>query len=237
MKTRLNKFLAKAGLGTRREMEKLVKKGLVEVNGSVEKNPGREVGIEDVVKFDGKPVNFSKELHYLLLNKPPGKREAEEQFFSTRLKKELGTAAADSKFIGADNPLFCGLVLVTNDTDILGKFEDSKGGISVVFQITFAEPLSDGDIRELRKGFSLQDQFFRPVSVNRDTPESTGRVLVELFHYQSPLLIASLEKMGFPPGRMDRVYFAGLTKKGLPRGWFRHLSREETIRIKHFKNL
>ncbi len=137
MKTRLNKFLAKAGLGTRREMEKLVMKGLVEVNGSVEKNPGREVGTEDTVKLDGKPVHFSKELHYLLLNKPPGKREAEEQFFSARLKKELGTAAVDSKLIGADNPLFCGLVLVTNDPDIRGKFEDPKSGISVVFQITF----------------------------------------------------------------------------------------------------
>ena len=237
MKTRLNKFLAKAGLGTRREMEKLVKRGLVEVNGAVEKNPGRKVGSEDVVKLDGEPVAATKDLHYLLLNKPPGKREAEEQFLSARLKKEIGSAAADSEYIGADHPLFCGLVLVTSDPDIREKFEDPKSGISVVFQITFEEPLSDVDIRELRKGISLQDQFFRPVSVNRDTPETTGRVLVELLHYQSPLLIAILEKMGFTPERIDRVYFAGLTKKGLPRGWFRHLSREETIRIKHFKNL
>jgi 23S rRNA pseudouridine2605 synthase len=234
MKTRLNKFLAKAGLGTRRQTEKLVKQGKVKVNGAVEKNPGRQVGADDLVEVDGKPISRAVELFYRLFNKAPGRSALENSGWLQTLQEDLNCPQDELIIIGNEPPGICGLMFLTNDSDLHQKLTDSSAKISSVLHFTFDDEISSDTLERLREGIQTESWSWKPLSVNYEEGSSPNHILVEIHHHQMPQLLTLLKTLDLSPTRIDRVHFAGMTKKALSRDRLRKLTREEVIRLRYF---
>ncbi len=233
---RLNKFIAHCGICARRQAAEHVKNGLVKVNDQVETNPGYLVETGDVVKFKGEQISLEERKVYILMNKP----------------KDVITTASDEKGrktvldivaphvperifpVGRLDRTTTGLLLLTNDGDLAKKLSHPKHKIQKFYLVTLDKPLHKVDMDRIRKGIELEDGLAAVDGI--DYVEGRKDELgIELHGGKNRIIRRIFEHLGYEVVKLDRTYYAGLTKKDIGRGHFRHLTEKEVIMLKHFK--
>ncbi|MFZ4633066.1 MAG: pseudouridine synthase [Saprospiraceae bacterium] len=233
----LNKYLAHCGVASRRKAVDFITEGKVTVNGELKKEPYYRVQPNDNIICDGKDMKVQERQVYILLNKPKG--------VITTTEDEHGRATVldivDPHFpervypVGRLDRDTTGLLLITNDGDLAQKLAHPSHQIKKQYRIGLDRPLSQSDFERIEKGLELEDG---EVTVNwvrfsEDHPERDV-VELEIVIGRNRIVRRLFESLGYRVRKLDRFYYAGLTKRELPRGNFRELTQREVIMLKHF---
>ncbi len=235
-KYRLNKFIAHAGVCSRRKAADLVKAGKIKVNGQVEKNPAIEVTDQDRVEYDGKILVAVKEMIYLLINKPKGvvttlSDEAGRKTIWDMVKEKVSTRIFP---VGRLDMYTTGLLLLTNDGDLTLRLSHPRHKVKKIYQVKLDRALDPKDKLAIEKGLTLEDGLAIVDGISYVKGEDQSNVGVEIHMGKNRIVRRIFEHLDYSVQKLDRVYYAGLTKKDLPRGWSRFLSEKEIIMLKHF---
>ncbi len=233
---RLNKFIAHCGISSRRKAAEYIQNGLVAVNGKVVNEIGHRVMEGDTVTFKGKPVTPEIKKVYLLLNKPKD--------FVTTVSDEkgrktvmdiVGKAVKERIYpVGRLDRATLGLLLLTNDGDLAKKLSHPSHGVSKVYQVVLDKPVSEEHLELIRKGLTLEDGPTPVDGINYIKNAPPTEVGIEIHIGRNRIVRRIFEHLGYQVKKLDRTIYAGLTKKDLPRGRFRHLTEREVIMLKHF---
>jgi 23S rRNA pseudouridine2605 synthase len=231
--TRLNKYIANAGICSRREADTFIAAGSVMVNGKVVTEMGFQVKPGDEVRFDGKRIIREKK-EYILLNKPKNFITTTKDEKGRRTVMDLVGSASKSRLypVGRLDRNTTGLLLFTNDGDMAKTLTHPKHGVRKVYHVHLNKNLKKEDLLQIQKGLELEDGPIQvdQVSFIADSPKR--EVGVELHSGRNRIVRRIFEHLGYEVIRLDRVIFAGLTKKDLPRGHWRHLSQQEVNTLK-----
>jgi len=232
----LNKYLAHAGPASRRAAAAVIKEGKVQVNGETLTTPGYRVQPGDRVTFEGKPMKPEAKKVYLLLNKPKGFITTTEDEHDRRTVMELVQSAEAGRLfpVGRLDRNTTGLLLLTNDGDLAQRLTHPKYEAKKVYQVGLNKPMDPEDFKKLAtEGVVLEDGPAKPdVLSYLDSQADLG---LEIHNGRNRIVRRMFEALGYEVEKLDRVMFAGLTKKNLPRGQWRHLTEQEIVRLKHFK--
>lgn len=225
---RLNKFLSNAGICSRREADVLIKTGIVTVNDKVVTEMGFKVKPGDVVKYDGETINAETK-QYVLLNKPKGFITTMDDPKGRKTVMTLVKKACKERVypVGRLDKDTTGLLLFTNDGDLAKKLTHPKHKASKMYHVSLDKKVSKEDLDSLLKGITLEDGTTRFDSAEYVKDGNSYEVGVELHSGKNRIVRRSFEALGYKVLKLDRVVFAGLTKKDLPRGMFRHLTEKE----------
>lgn len=234
---RLNKFLSNAGICSRREADVLIKTGVVTVNGEIVTEMGYKVKPGDVIKYDGATINAETK-RYVLLNKPKGVLTTMDDPMGRKTVMGLVRKACKERVypVGRLDKETTGLLLFTNDGDLAKKLTHPKFKASKVYQVELDKKITPGDLRKLVSGIELEDGTTRFDAAEFIDDEDARLVGVELHSGKNRIVRRSFEALGFKVLKLDRVTFAGLTKKDLPRGRYRHLTEKEVAFLKMSRN-
>lgn len=233
---RLNKFIAHAGLCSRREAAEWVKQGKIKVNGTVERNPAVMLKESDVVTYQDQVVRLEERKVYLLMNKPKDVITTRSDDRDRKTVMDLiGNKVRERVYpVGRLDRNTTGLLLLTNDGDLAKKLTHPSHEVKKIYHVFLDRDVSDADLDKLRAGIELDDGFIRPDKVDRVQNAPLNEIGVEIHSGRNRIVRRMFEALGYRVFKLDRVYFAGLTKKDLPRGRFRHLTEREVIMLKHF---
>ena len=227
--TRLNKYIADAGICSRREADKIIEKGKITINGKVVTQLGTKVSNRDEVKYMGKILR-SEKLKYLLLNKPKGFITTSDDPQNRRTVMNLVEKACDERIysVGRLDRNTTGLLLFTNDGELTTRLTHPKHGVRKLYHVVLDKPLSKNDLLKIMEGIELEDGTIKPDKINWVTDEMDKRhVGIELHSGKNRIVRRLFEQLDYEVIRLDRVIFAGLTKKDLPRGKWRFLEEKE----------
>ncbi len=233
---RLNKYLSHSGLCSRRKAAEYVKEGLVQVNGQVETSPGYLVQTEDRVTFKGKLLQLESRKVYLLLNKPKNTITTVSDDRGRRTVLDIvGDKVKERIFpVGRLDRETVGLLLLTNDGDLAKKLSHPSHEVPKVYQATLDKAITEGDLQKIRDGLELEDGRVEVDWSDYLKGQSRREVSLEIHVGRNRIVRRIFAHLGYEVQRLDRTYYAGLTKKDLPRGRFRHLTAKEVIMLKHF---
>lgn len=226
---RLNKFLANAGICSRREADKLIESGVVEINGKIVTELGTKVGPTDKVKYGGETLH-RETLRYILLNKPKGFITTSDDPLDRRTVMALVEKACKERIypVGRLDRNTLGLLLFTNDGDLAKKLTHPKHGVKKIYHVFLDKPLTKNDLLSLAAGVELEDGRIQPDKIAYVEGENDKKQIgLELHSGKNRIVRRMFEHLGYKVVKLDRVFFAGLTKKDLPRGKWRHLSADE----------
>lgn len=225
--TRLNKYLSNAGICSRREADDLIKAGTVSVNGKVITEMGFKVGPTDKITYAGETLRHQKKI-YLMLNKPKDYITTTDDPQERRTVMELIAGACKERVypVGRLDRNTTGLLLFTNDGELATKLMHPKFGIKKVYQVTLDKNLKTEDYQQLMEGVELEDGFIKPdeLSYINGNKKELG---IEIHSGRNRIVRRIFEHIGYDVIKLDRVVFAGLTKKDLPRAKWRFLTEKE----------
>ncbi|MCW1953697.1 MAG: pseudouridine synthase [Flavobacteriia bacterium] len=230
---RLNRYISNSGVCSRREADIFIAAGSVKVNGKAVVEMGYKVGRSDVVTFDGRVLNPEKRV-YVLLNKPKDFDSASKDV--SHPKSALGLVAnatkAEIKPVGRLDKTATGLLLFSNDGELITKLTKPKNGFRKIYQASLGKALKAGDLEKIRKGLVLEDGPVRvhEISPIKDAPAT--EIGIEILSAKNNIIKRIFEHLGYELIKLDRVVYAGLTKKDLPRGQWRMLTEQEVINLK-----
>lgn len=231
---RLNKFIANSGVCSRRDADIYIQSGNVKVNGVTVTEMGYLVKLTDNVIFDGKVLTPEKKV-YILLNKPKNFTTAldEGQEYRNVLELVKGSTTAKIAPIGRMDKNTTGLLLFTNDTDMIRKFTLPNQKSSKIYQVSLDKNLKYEDLEKINKGVVIDGHklFVEEVSYIENEPKT--EVGLKLRTANIKVVRTIFEQFNYDVLRIDRVVFAGLTKKNLPRGQWRLLTDQEIINLKN----
>ncbi|WP_417884979.1 pseudouridine synthase [Zunongwangia sp.] len=230
---RLNKYIANAGICSRRDADIYIASGNVTVNGEIITEMGYKVKLTDEVKFDGRNITPDKP-EYFVLNKPKG------VFVTGSINKggltvmDIMAKASKSKLdpVGKLDTQTTGLLVFTNDGGLAKKLANPKNGIRQIYHIKLNRTLSQSDLEKIRDGgVHLEGKKVNVTEVSyvKDRPKS--EVGMELVSTKAHIVQKIFKSLGYEIVNLDRVVFGGLTKKDLPRGRFRTLTKQEIINL------
>ena len=230
---RLNRFIANTGLCSRREADVHIKEGSIKVNDEVITQMGFKVNPGDEVSFKDKVLSNQRKI-YLLLNKPKGFVTSLEEPEGRKLVIDLVRGACKERIypVGRLDKMTTGVLLFTNDGDLSLKLTHPSNRMRKVYQATLDKPLSEEDLRKLAHGVELEDGPMAFDSIAYTDPEIKTLVGVEIHSGKNRVVRRMFEAAGYKVTKLDRVYFAGLTRKGIKRGKWRFLSPEEVAFLK-----
>jgi len=231
---RLNKYLADAGICSRREADVHIEGGAVMVNNKVVTQLGTKVSPTDKVQFGGETLKREK-FRYFLLNKPKGFITTSKDPFDRRTVMSLVENACKERIypVGRLDKNTLGLLMFTNDGDLAKKLTHPKHQIKKIYHVYLDKPINFGHLQEITNGLELEDGFIKPDKVSFITGESDKKqVGIELHSGKNRIVRRIFEHKGYKVMKLDRVFFAGLTKKDLPRGKFRMLTDKEVNLLK-----
>lgn len=232
----LNKFIAHAGICSRRDAADMVKLGKVKVNAQVITEPGHKVSGKDDVRVNGKKVFLQKNLVYILLNKPKDFITTTEDPQGRKTVLDLIKRATNERVypVGRLDRNTSGVLLLTNDGELSQKLTHPSNEIRKVYAVTLDKPLDKKDFEQILKGVVLEDG---PASVDKlafaDIKDRT-QLGVELHSGRNRIVRRIFEHLGYDVKQLDRVMFAGLTKKNIERGKWRYLNEKEVRELKYF---
>ena len=227
--TRLNKYLADAGICSRREADKLIESGVVKINGKIVTQLGTKVGPNDKVQYGGETLKREK-LQYVLLNKPKGFISTSDDPQNRRTVMELVKSACRERIypVGRLDRNTLGLLLFTNDGEMAKKLTHPKHGVKKIYHVFLDKSFSKQDMISLVNGVELEDGFIQPDKIAYVESENDKKqVGLELHSGKNRIVRRMFEHLGYKVIKLDRVFFAGLTKKDLPRGKWRMLTDKE----------
>jgi 23S rRNA pseudouridine2605 synthase len=231
---RLNKYIANSGVCSRRDADIYIQSGNVKVNGIAITEMGYMVKPTDVVNFDGSLLTPEKK-EYILLNKPKNFTTALDEGQEYRNVLELVKGSTTSKIgaVGRMDKNTTGLLLFTNDTDMIRKFTLPNQKSSKIYQVSLDKNLKFDDLEVINKGLVLDGHrvFVEDVSYIENEPKSEVGLKIKSSNVK--VVRAIFEHFDYNVLRIDRVAFAGLTKKNLPRGNWRFLTDQEVINLKN----
>ena len=231
---RLNKYLANAGIASRRAADQLIESGAVMINGEVVTRLGTKVMPGDKVQFGGQTLKQEK-LRYLLLNKPKGFLTTSDDPFNRRTVMSLVEKACPERIypVGRLDRNTMGLLLFTNDGDLAKKLMHPKHNIKKIYHVFLDKNLTKNDMLRIADGLELEDGKIIPDSIAYVAgAEDKKQIGIELHSGKNRIVRRIFEHLGYRVIKLDRVFFAGLTKKDLPRGKWRFLTPKEVNMLK-----
>ena len=230
---RLNKYIANAGICAR-QADQYIIAGNVEVNGKPMTELGYRVQPTDVVKFDGKNISAEKK-EYILLNKPKGfiTTTQDEKGRKTVMDLVAGAAQGNIKPVGRLDRLTTGLLLLTNDGDLMKKLTHPSHGVRKIYHVILDKKLALADFHKIQEGLTLEDGFIQVDDINFVDGAPHNEIGVKIHSGRNRIVRRIFESLGYVVEKLDRVVFAGLTKKDLPRGHWRTLTAQEIINLKN----
>ncbi len=231
--TRLNKFLANAGLCSRREADVLITTGVVTVNGKVITEMGFKVSETDKITYGGETIRGEKKV-YLLMNKPKDFiTTADDPFGRKTVLQLLGRLKERVYPVGRLDRATTGVLMLTNDGDLTKKLTHPKFGVKKIYQVTLEKPVKENHLEHLKDGFELEDGFTKAdVACYVGDAKDKKIVGVELHSGKNRIIRRMFEHLGYTVIKLDRVSFGGLTKKDLARGQWRYLTEKEVSMLK-----
>ena len=231
---RLNRYISNSGMCSRRDADIYIQSGNVKVNGVVVTEMGHRVKLTDVVQFDGVNITPEKK-EYVLLNKPKNFSTAGDDSPGSANVLDLVRGASKSNLlpVGRMDKTTTGLLLFTNDTEMVQKFTVPNQRSSKVYQVTLDKNLKFEDLEKIQKGLMIDDHkvFVEEVTYIEDQPKSEIGIKMKTSNVKVVRKI--FEHLKYDVLKVDRVTFAGLTKKNLPRGDWRFLTEQEIINLKN----
>lgn len=234
----LNKYIAHSGLCSRRKAVDYVKEGKVTVNGVVVTEPATKVMPNDEVAISNKKINIQKNLVYILLNKPKGYITTTDDPEGRKTVMELvQDATTDERVypVGRLDRNTSGLLLLTNDGELAQKLAHPKHNIRKIYHVGLDKPLSKADFDQIVAGVTLEDGEAVVDALGYVETNDRKEVGIEIHSGKNRIVRRIFEHLGYEVEKLDRVTYAGLTKKNVNRGKWRFLSEKEVILLKHFK--
>ncbi len=231
--TRLNKYLANAGVASRRESDQLIKTGLVEVNGKVVTEMGHKVSPTDVVRFNGTELKTEKKV-YLVLNKPKGFITTVDDPKARKTVMELVANAGPERIypVGRLDRKTTGVLMFTNDGELATKLSHPSTGARKIYDITLDKKLTTADFSKIQNGLELEDGPIKVDEIAFVEGKTRNYVGITIHSGKNRIIRRIFESLGYEVVKLDRVYFAGLTKKTLNRGQWRKLDPKEVSFLK-----
>lgn len=231
---RLNRYISNSGVCSRRDADIYIQSGNVKVNGEVVTEMGYKVKLTDVVQFDGVNITPEKK-EYILLNKPKNfSTSGDEEKGSTNVLDLVRNATkAKLQPVGRMDKTTTGLLLFTNDNEIIQKFTAPNQRSSKVYQVTLDKNLKFEDLERIQKGLTIEEHrvYVEEISYIEDQPKSEIGLKMKTSNVK--IVRKIFEHLKYDVLKVDRVTFAGLTKKNLPRGDWRFLTEQEIINLKN----
>lgn len=231
---RLNKYISNSGICSRREADQLILKGEVIVNGEVITELGHKVLKTDKVVYKGKTINPEKPV-YILMNKPKDFITTTDDPMERKTVMHLLENACKERVfpVGRLDRNTTGLLLFTNDGELAAKLSHPSNNIKKIYQVTLDKPITHNHEKDISEGLTLEDG---PVKVDDIQVLSKDRTILGLeIHVGKNRIVRRIfAHLGYEVIGLDRVMYAGLDKKDLPRGKFRFLSEKEVVRLKYF---
>jgi len=227
-KIRLNKFIANAGICSRREADKFIEAGVVTVNGKGVTEMGFKISTTDEVKFNGQRLK-SETPRYVLLNKPKNYSGRVDAGTSTISVMQLIKPACKERIFPVDklNKTETGLLLFTNDTDLAKKLGGGKKNVKEIYQITLDKNLSQPHLENIREGVFVNGRSVKLDLISYINGKDKNEIGIENSNGGIKLVKQIFEKLNYRIIKLDRVFLGGLTKKDLPRKHYRHLTQNE----------
>ncbi|EKB48058.1 pseudouridine synthase [Cecembia lonarensis] len=231
---RLNKYIANSGICSRREADALIQKGDVKVNGEVIKEMGYKVKPGDKVHYKGKLINPEKPV-YLLLNKPKDFITTTDDPMERKTVMNLVANACEERVfpVGRLDRNTTGLLLFTNDGELAAKLSHPSNNIKKIYQVTLDKPITQSDEKAILEGLELEDGR---AEVDDMQVLSKDRTILglEIHLGRNRIVRRIFAHLGYEVVALDRVMYAGLDKKDIPRGNYRFLTEKEVIKLKFF---
>ncbi len=231
--TRLNKFVASSGLCSRREADVFIKEGKITVNDEVITEMGVKVKPGDVVKYEGKVISAEKKI-YILLNKPKDYITTTDDPDDRKNVLDLLADAGKSRVfpVGRLDRNTTGVLLLTNDGELTSKLTHPKYNQKKIYHVFLDKNLKAMDMKKLASGITLEDGFIKPDGISYVNPDNKSEVGIEIHSGRNRIVRRIFESQGYNVVKLDRVFFAGLTKKNLARGKWRFLTEKEISMLK-----
>ncbi len=230
---RLNKYLANAGVCSRREADEFIQAGVVKVNGEVVTELGTKVMRTDSVMFHEQPVSLEKKV-YVLLNKPKDHVTTSDDPQQRKTVMDLVKDACTERIypVGRLDRNTTGVLLLTNDGDLASKLTHPKFLKKKVYHVYLDKNVTAHDLQQIRDGITLEDGDIKADAVEYADPVDKKQVGIEIHSGKNRIVRRIFEHLGYKVTKLDRVLFAGLTKKNLRRGDWRYLTEEEVNRLR-----
>ncbi len=230
---RLNKFLSNAGVASRREADVLIQSGVVSVNDEIVLEMGYKIKPGDVVKYDGETINAEPK-RYVLLNKPKDFITTMDDPLGRKTVMSLVRKACRERIypVGRLDRDTTGVLLFTNDGDLAKKLTHPRYKATKIYHVELHKAVIHEDIEKLRTGIHLEDGKIACDKAEYIPNTGSREVGVEIHSGKNRIVRRMFESLGYTVVRLDRVQFSGLTKKDLPRGFFRHLTDKEIAFLK-----
>ncbi len=233
----LNKFLAHCGISSRREAVELISTGKVKVNGAIATEPGYKVQPTDEIMFNGKKLFVTKNLVYILLNKPKDYITTTDDPQGRKTVLQLIQKATDERVypIGRLDRNTSGVLLLTNDGDLTQKLSHPSYEIKKIYEVKLDKPLTKADFEKIMEGVVLEDGPISVDSLAYADSKDKSIIGIEIHSGRNRIVRRIFEHMGYDVKGLDRVMYAGLTKKNVERSKWRYLSDKE-IRLLKYMN-
>ncbi len=230
---RLNRYIANAGLCSRREADTFIATGCVTINGKIVSEMGHQVLPGELVSFNGKVISAEKKV-YVLLNKPKGYVTTLEDPHADKTVMELIANACTERIypVGRLDKNTTGLLLFTNDGDMTKRLTHPKYNRKKIYHVFLDRNVTKNHLQEIVDGVNLEDGFVVADSVSYVNEDNKKEVGIEIHSGKNKIVRRIFEHLGYKVDKLDRVYFCGLTKKDLPRGRWRYLTEEEVSLLK-----
>ncbi len=230
---RLNKFMSNAGLCSRREADEFIQQGLVKVNGQVVTELGTKISHADVVEYDEKVVTLESKC-YILLNKPKDCVTTSEDPQDRTTVMDLVKGACTERIypVGRLDRNTTGVLLLTNDGDLASKLTHPKYVKKKIYHVWCDRDIAEEDMQRIADGIELEDGPIHADAISYATETDRNQAGIEIHSGRNRIVRRIFESLGYHVTKLDRVYFAGLTKKNLPRGRWRYLTQEEVNLLK-----
>jgi len=230
---RLNRYIANAGLCSRREADTFIATGCVTVNGKIVSEMGFQVKPGDQVSFNGKIITTERKV-YVLLNKPKGFVTTVEDPHAEKTVMELVEKACSERIypVGRLDRNTTGLLLFTNDGDLTKRLTHPKYNRKKIYHVFLDQKVTKAHLQQIVEGITLDDGFVVADSVSYVSDDDKKQVGIEIHSGKNKIVRRIFEHLGYKIVKLDRVYFCGLTKKNLPRGKWRFLTQDEVNILK-----
>jgi len=229
---RLNRYLSNSGVCSRRDADIYIAAGNVTVNGKPITEMGYKVKLTDTVKFDGRLLNPIKR-EYVLLNKPKDFMTTgrDDQGKRTALSLVSKASKTPLKPVGKLDKNTTGLIVFTNDGALTKRLNSPKNGLRKIYHVELAKPLRSADLKRIQEGLPVDEKVVKVQDVSYVDNAPKNQVGIEIYSTRSNIVRRIFEELECEIIKLDRVVYAGLTKKDLPRGHWRYLTEQEVINL------
>ncbi|OYD46562.1 pseudouridylate synthase [Sphingobacterium cellulitidis] len=232
---RLNRYISNSGICSRRKADELIEAGVISVNGEVVTELGTKVDpAKDEIRYNNERLKREK-MVYILLNKPKDYITTTDDPQERKTVMHLVAKATKERIypVGRLDRNTTGLLLLTNDGNLAEKLSHPRNNISKIYQVELNKNLSQGDFNKIQFGIELEDGFIKPDDVSFVVGASKREVGIQIHSGKNRIVRRIFESLGYEVEKLDRVVYANLTKKDLPRGRWRYLEEKEIIQLKH----